>query len=69
VEDLNDVGLNASAVSKLVQAIDLIADAIDENASNRRKQLMQQAEDKLAQAKADLGSGLDPLMGEGNLLF
>ena len=69
VKVLSDRNLNPTAVSRLVQGVDILEAAIEENGSNKRKQLMGQALNRFTAAKNDLGSGLTLQMGKGNLLF
>ena len=69
VEVLHARGLNPTAVARLLEGIDLNQQAINTNASNQRKLLMQKALDKFAAAKANLGTGLNLVMGKGNLLL
>ncbi len=67
--DLDQRGLNPTAVSLLLEGIDFNNQAIQENSSNQRKLLIQKALDKFTAAKADLGSGLTLSLGKANLLF
>ena len=67
--DLNERGLNPTAVSLIQKAIDKNQQAILENSSNVRKSLMQSALADFQSAKADLGSGMDFTMGQANLMF
>ena len=57
-----DVGLVQSGIDKNVQALNTLG-------SNARRDLMIAAVQDFRDAKALLGTGLDFLMGEGNLLF
>lgn len=69
IEVLDARDLNPTAVARLLEGIQLNQLAINENASNKRKQHMQKALEKFAAAKANLGTGLTLTMGRGNLLF
>lgn len=69
IEVLTARSLHADAVTLLQSAISKNNSAINEGASNKRKQLMQQAKTDLTAAKAKFGSGLNLTMGDGNLLF
>lgn len=69
VEVLNERGLNPTAQSELSAAISDAEAAIATSNSKTRSKLMSSARNHLLAAKADLGSGLSFLIGEGNLLF
>lgn len=69
VEVLSARGLNPTAVSLIQSAISKNLQAINETSSSLRKSLMQSAVFDLNQAKGQLGTGLNFVMGEGNLLF
>ncbi len=69
VEVLNGAALHGSAVSSIQSAISDIQAAILSNKSKERKRLMDRAALSLHSAKADFGSGLNFVIGEGNLLF
>jgi cytochrome c553 len=69
LEVLNDRGLNPTAVSLIQSGIDKNQQAINTNGSNQRKSLMQSALADFQSAKADLGTGLDFVLGEANLMF
>lgn len=62
--DLNPVGRGA-----LLEALDLLQQAVDATHPFIRKQRALEAVAKLNQAEADLGSGFGFVLGEGNLLF
>lgn len=69
LEELNARGLNPTAVSLIQRGIDKNQQAISENSSSVRKSLMQSALVDFQSAKADLGTGLDFVLGEANLMF
>jgi len=71
VEVLEDRGLHPDAVALIHQAINRNEQAIEENASQVRKDLIGLALQDFASAKALLGSGVGFTfdMGEGNLMF
>lgn len=69
LEVLSDRGLNPQAVTLLSQAIETNEEAIKAGNSGEKASLIQDALADLEAAKADLGIGLDFLMGEGNLMF
>lgn len=69
IEVLSDVGLHPTAVIRLQEAIDLNEQAVNASNNGIRKQRILDAVPKLNAALADLGSGFDFTMGQGNLLF
>ena len=69
VEVLTASGANPSAVSLIQSGIDKNVQALNTQGSNARRDLMIAAVQDFRDAKALLGTGLDFLMGEGNLLF
>ncbi len=69
LQDLTERGLNPTAASLIQQGIDKNQQAINENASNTRKSLMQSALADFQNAKAALGSGMSFTMGQANLMF
>lgn len=69
VEVLSAVGLHPSAVTLLQSAISKSQQAQLSTSSKERKRLMQDALADLTQARGELGSGFDFVVGEGNLLF
>lgn len=69
IDVLTGAGLNAGAVSDIQDAIVDADAAINTNNSKRRKRFIGNARTALISAKSQLGTGLDFLIGEGNLLF
>lgn len=69
LEVLNARGLHPTAVSLIQSGIDQNQRAIDENSSSRRQELMRAALSDFRSAKAELGTGLDFVLGEANLMF
>ena len=69
LEVLDARGLHPSAVALIQRGIDSNQKAIDSNSSNKRKSLMISARDDFRSAKAELGTGLDFVLGEANLMF
>ncbi len=69
VDVLSARNLHADAVTLLKSAISKNNQAIQENASQTRKKLMQSAVNDLTAAKAKFGTGLTFTLGAGNLLF
>lgn len=69
IEVLRAQGLHGSAVTLIESGISKNQQAILENGSNKRKTLMKDALADFRQAKSQFGTGLDFVLGEGNLLF
>lgn len=69
IEVLTARGLHSSAVTLIQSAISTNNQAIATNSSSQRLLLIQSAAADFSQAKAQLGSGLNFTMGQGNLLF
>ena len=69
VEVLNTSNANPSAVRLIQSGIGRNTQALSALGSNTRRDLMIDARQDFRDAKALLGTGLDFLMGEGNLLF
>lgn len=69
IEVLSARNLHGSAVKKIQRGIDLNEQAIAESSSNRRLKLMQDGLAQFEAAKADLGTGLDFVLGQANLMF
>lgn len=69
IEVLTGASLHASAVSDIQSAISNLQGAIDSDKSKERKRLMDRGLQDLQDAKAAFGTGLDFIIGEGNLLF
>ncbi len=68
-EVLDVQALHPTARGLLLEALDLLQQAVDAPHPAIRKQKALAAVTKLNQAEADLGSGFDFNLGEGNLLF
>lgn len=69
IEVLSVQGLHGSAVTLIKSGIDKNQQAMLETGSKKRKTLMKDALADFRQAKSELGTGLDFVLGEGNLLF
>ena len=69
IEVLSDRKLNSRAVRLLKNAISKNSRAIDAGTARTRQALIRGALKDLKAAKAELGTGMDFVLGEGNLLF
>jgi len=69
LEDLSAKGLNPTAINYIQQGIANLQQALSTNSSSTRLSLMQSAKFQFANAKANLGTGMNFTMGQANLMF